>query len=110
MIVFNPKNKTELTYGEIGHPAMEITDKEVAKKYLDDYSEWILATSKDQISKDKATEIAKSNLGYFSGYYSNEERLRFQNIFDVEHPIFGSKTPTAEEAFQMGVNFKTQNK
>jgi hypothetical protein len=109
MIVFNPKNKAELTYDEIGYLAMKITDKSVAKKYLNDYSEWILDKSENQISRDEATDIAKSNLGYWSGYYSHDERLNFQNIFDLEHPIFGSKTPTAEEAFEMGVNFAKNN-
>ena len=109
MIVFNPKNKAELTYDEIGYLAMKITDKSIAKRYLNDYSEWILDKSENQISRDEATDIAKSNLGYWSGYYSHDERLSFQNIFDIEHPIFGSKTPTAEEAFEMGVNFANNN-
>ena len=38
MIVFNPKNKSELTYDEIGYLAMKITDKSIAKRYLNDYS------------------------------------------------------------------------
>lgn len=109
MIVFNPKNKAELTYDEIGYLAMKIKDKDVAKKYLNEYSNWIMDKSENQISHEESMEIAKSNLGYWSGYYSHDERLNFQNIFELEHPIFGSKTPTAEEAFEMGVNFAKNN-
>ena len=85
MIVFNSKNKAELTYDEIGYLAMKIQDKSVAKKYLEDYSVWILDKSENQISKEEATDIAKSNLGYWSGYYSQDERLNFQNIFCAEY-------------------------
>jgi hypothetical protein len=101
MITFNPENKKELTYKEIGDPAMKIKDKDEASQYVNDYIEWILTNF--QKSREEATEIAKSNLGYWSGYYSHDERLDFQEIFGIEHPIFGSKTPTAEEAFRMGV-------
>ena len=105
MIKFNSEEKADLTIGEIGDTAMKIQDKEEALEYLTDYSRWIMEKSEKELTEDEAIDIAASNLGYYSGYYSHEERMVFQEIFGIEHPIFGSKTPTAEEAFQMGVNF-----
>lgn len=105
MIKFNPEGKQSLTYGEICGPAMEITDKDEAIAYLTDYTEWIMEKSEEDITIDQAIDVACGNLGYFSGYHPEEKRKRFMEVFGIEHPIFGSKTPTAEEAFQMGVNF-----
>lgn len=105
MIKFNSEGKQSLTYREICDPAMEITDKDEAIDYLTDYTEWIMEKSEEDISIDQAIDVACCNLGHFSGYYSKEKRKRFMNVFGIEHPIFGSKTPTAKEAFQMGVNF-----
>jgi hypothetical protein len=128
MIRFNPNNKDSLTYGEIGDPAMSITDPVEAKKYLDDYTDWLVPRldkkereailkiaseggniDVDQMMRLKAEEIARHNLGYWSGYYSHEIRDRFHKVFDVDHPIFGRKFPTAKEAFEMGKNFANQN-
>jgi hypothetical protein len=108
MIKFNPEGKKVLSYSEIGEPAMKIKQRDEASQYINDYIEWIITNF--QKSEDEATDIAKSNLGYWSGYYSHDERLDFQEIFGIEHPIFGSKTPTAKEAFEMGVKFSKNNK
>jgi hypothetical protein len=50
----------------------------------------------------EALQIVENNLGYLTGYLPNEKAKKMRELFDVEHPIFGSKTPTAEEAFAAG--------
>lgn len=61
--------------------------------------------------KLQAIEIAKSNLGYFAGYYDDDTRRRIEKLFQCSHPIFGSiekmGTPTAEESFSAGYEGKT---
>lgn len=42
--------------------------------------------------------FAKQNIGYFSGYYTNEKRLEILQVFDTAHPIFGTATVSPEQA------------
>lgn len=48
------------------------------------------------------TEHADANVGYMSGYYTPETADRIRDWFDVEHPIFGKRSPTPEQAFEAG--------
>lgn len=93
----------KVTIGEMYKPAMKITDSEEAKQYLE---ACILHTMiAGGHSRAKATEIEKSNLGYFAGYYDSETRERVERLFNCSHPIFGQISegePTAQEAFDAG--------
>ena len=104
---FNPNNKDKLTYGECLDPAMGITNEDIADKYLKDYAQWIYKQGPAD-NMEKALEIARHNLGYYAGYFSNEVRARVEKLFICSHPIFGSINdngiPTAEVAFELGRN------
>jgi hypothetical protein len=104
------KNKEKLTVGEILKPAMEITKQEVADEYLRDYISYIVKNS--DVSIEKATDIAKENLAYWAGYYSDDVRRRVERLFNSKHPIFGSieenGSPSAIDAFNMGKNMAIQ--
>lgn len=108
MTKFNPEGKEKLTFGETLSPAMEITDSDDAKQYFNDYVMFIQKTLDKEPREDNITaeEIAKTNLGYFAGYYSSETRERVERLFNCIHPIFGSieknGQPTPEEALEMG--------
>lgn len=116
MTKFNPENKETLTYGEVLDPAMEITDPQDAQQYLAEYVKHIQKFLDDDPRDDNMTaeEIAKSNLGYYAGYYSDETRKRVEELFTCAHPIFGSikenGSPTPKEAFQMGFDRSEKNK
>jgi hypothetical protein len=45
---------------------------------------------------------ARQNIGYVSGYYDNDTADKIMKIFKTAHPIFGTKHPAPEEAFEMG--------
>lgn len=108
MIKFNPEEKENLTWGDIGDPAMQITDQKEADEYLEDYVNFIMKI-RPESSKLEASVIARSNFGYFAGYFSDEVRERVERLFNTEHPIFGkisiNGSPTKEEAFEMGKKF-----
>lgn len=105
------KFKTKFTPEKSLSAAMEIKDKDDAIQYLNEYIKYI----QDDIDKDpsrvndNAEKIAKSNLGYFAGYYSNEVRERVEKLFCCSHPFFGSikdnGIPTNEQAFEMGKKY-----
>ncbi len=99
---FNPENKSILTYGEALKPAMEITDQEDADQYLADYVKYqqsFMSARKDGMT---AEQMCKTNLGYFAGYYDREVMSRVNRLFKCSHPVFGTTSPTNEEAFEAG--------
>lgn len=103
MVRFNPDEKDLLGI------AIKITDPVEAKQYLRDYTKWIQdAIDKDPERKgDNAEQIAKSNIGYFAGYYDNKVRERVEELYSCSHPVFGPikerGAPGPEMAFEMGL-------
>lgn len=80
-----------LTIGDIFNKALEIAktgDKERCQLFLKSYSEYI--NSGNNISIDKAVDIAKSNLGYFAGYCDRETYDIINNMYNAVHPVFKS--------------------
>lgn len=94
MTKFNPTGKTALTYGECLGPAMKITDQADADQYFHDYAAFIQRHLKVEPRRDDMTaeQIAKTNLGYYAGYYDSETRERVERLFTCSHPIFGKIT------------------
>ena len=107
MTKFNSEGKESLTYGECLKPAMEITEQADADQYLKNYIAYIqVALDKDPRDDSMtAEEIAKINLGYFTGYCDREIQERVCRLFKTAHPIFGDSTPTPEEALAAGLNY-----
>lgn len=77
-----------LKIGEVFKPAMEITDQKEADEYFEALVEYYMRF--DNNSRERATQLAKSNLGYFAGYYDNETRLRVERLFSCQHPCIWS--------------------
>ena len=45
---------------------------------------------------------ARENIGYIAGYFSTEQADKIYDWFGVQHPIFGTSHPSAEDAFRAG--------
>src|SRR6185503_5793688 len=94
-----PKNAT---WAEIYNPAMDVqTEQEAA-----DYLAAVVAHHQKyfaQSDRAKAERIVLANIGYWSGYCSDETAQRVLRLYKTEHPVFGRRRPTAEEAFAAGV-------
>ena len=102
----NYRGKELNTMGEVFNEALRIakTDKDEAQDFFYEYVNHISFTNK--YSWDKSIEIAKSNLGYFAGYYNQETCDIIYKTYQCSHPIFGNKpfTIDPEEAYKMGYN------
>lgn len=93
----------KITIGDKYGPAMDIVDQEVAEKYFEACVEHNMRLNKN--TQAEAEKIERSNLGYYSGYYDHETRIRVEELFKCAHPVFGKAkdgVPTPEEAFEMG--------
>jgi len=85
--------------------AMEITDPAEADAWLNHYVVWIMDERPCGIKE--AQDIARQNLGYFSGYYGIEIQRRVEKLFRTEHPIFGpvgGAGLTPQQAMDTGKN------
>jgi len=78
------------------------------QRFVREYEEWLVKNG-DKSVKGREREVARSNVGYILGYYSDATmKLWYSNLSDVNHPVFGAgfgrgKEITPEEAFNMGV-------
>jgi hypothetical protein len=60
-----------------------------------------MAVSK--LSREKAEEQERANLGYFAGYYDRKTQDRVFELFGAEHPVWGRRQLSPEELFDWGV-------
>jgi hypothetical protein len=74
-----------------------------AKDFLDKYVSHIVEV--EGISYDEALDRAKSNLGYFAGYYDKYTCALIYEVYCTEHPVFGKKPygVSPEDAFKAGL-------
>ena len=93
-----------LTFGECLDPAMEVETEEQARAYLDGYVGHIMRVrdSDEPVTHEKALEIAKAIIGWWTGYQDAATAERVMRLFDCAHPIFGHARPDAAEAFAAG--------
>lgn len=90
-----------MTYGEAYGPAMEVTTREEAQAYFEALV--VRCMRINHVPREHAERIERSNVGYWTGYYDSETRARCHELYGFGHPIFGTETPTPEEAFAAGV-------
>lgn len=108
------------TIGELYGPAMTITTQEEADAYFEKLVEGMIEFVKEGMlyvpdfdprnCREQAIGVVRQNLGYYAGYYDEETNQRVQRLFRCSHPIFGTTTPTPEEAFQAGMDWAAKNK
>lgn len=109
---YNGKNLK--TIGEVFDMALKLakTDKKEARNFFNKYINWI--SMYNHYSWDKATEIAKSNFGYFAGYFDPKVCDLIYNTYQCSHPIFGDKPfdVDPEDAYKKGleIGMKLKNK
>ena len=105
------EGKTLETMGEKFNTALEIAetgDADRCQAFLTSYVEYIVSES--NINVAEAENIAKSNLGYFAGYYSSEVYETINKAYGAVHPVFGSNPfeVSPEEAYRKGLEARTK--
>jgi len=98
----------DMTYGECYNPLSKIEDKETAEAYFNLLVDRLVRHY--GYTRKRAEEIEHHNIGYWTGYLSDESAARVMKLFDEEHPIFGSTRPSPEKAFGMGKKFGSQRR
>ena len=97
----------EKTFGEVFNKALELAkeNKNEAQEFFKQYIQFILEDNDKVNTIEEAERIAKSNFGYFAGYYSQEVCDIIYKTYQCSHPIFGDKpfSVSPEEAYQKGL-------
>jgi len=105
---------SELKYFEnifnTGLDLAKIGDKTECEEFFRQYIDYIV--SETGITVEEATERAKSNFGYFAGYFSEEIRKLIEDTYEAMHPIFGSvdNHVTPDQAYQLGLEMGKKHK
>jgi len=95
------------TAGAVLHPAMEVETEEEANELLEKIVAYYSMHNVDKRSEEELRDLARYNIGYWTGYFSNETAQRVFKLFKTMHPLFGNAQPTPEEAFKMGESLGT---
>lgn len=95
------------TFAEIFNKGLQLAreNKEKAQEFFKQYIQHIYENNDEVYSLEEAENIAKSNFGYWAGYYNQEVCDIIYNTFQCSHPIFGDKPfdVSPEEAYKKGL-------
>ena len=105
------EGKTLKTMGEIFNTALDVAktdDGDRCQAFLTSYVEYIVSESNRNVAE--AENIAKSNLGYFAGYYSSEVYETINKAYGAVHPVFGGNPfdLSAEEVYRKALESRTK--
>ena len=107
------ENKKYETMGEIFSLANSLA-KEGAKSKCDDfliaYATSILDANESVANYEDALKIAKSNLGYFAGYFNSTTYERVNKTYGAIHPVFKTNPfdIAPEEIYRISLENRTK--
>lgn len=102
------ENKKYETMGEIFDLANSIAkddNKSKCEHFLIAYATSILDANESVNNYEEALNIARSNLGYFAGYYDRKTYDRINKAYGAIHPVFKTNPfdIAPEEAYRIGL-------
>lgn len=85
MTKFNPKGKEELTIVELMQPITQITTKNEAERYMQDYIQYIIKVNPRLTEKHtyRAQKIAESNIIHFLELHNRKTRRKIKSLFSI---------------------------
>lgn len=93
-----------LTIGDLYGYAVSVTDPKEASDFFNDLVH-VHLIGVWGLTEETAIATAKSNIGYYAGYYSSEIAKRVAKLYGALHPIFGANfDPSPDEAFRAGLD------
>ena len=90
----------------ISNPIKRLSNKKEAERFFAAYVQFLYdANDREKVpTLEAAEQMAKSNFGYFAGYYSDDVRKKVYKYYHSAHPVFGNRyNITFWEAFGRGL-------
>lgn len=80
------------------------TEEERAALFYEGYVQWQME-QEPEAGREEAERIVRSNIGWCfgEGRMTDEEKRIWHEVVGASHPIFGTATPTPEEALKAGI-------
>jgi len=107
MNLFEQMQKVDPKRNPVFNAIDKLKEPKDIQQFVKEYEEWMLKNGDISI-KGREAEVARSNVGYILGYYSDATaKLWYGCLDNVNHPVFGpgfgrGVEITPEEAFNMG--------
>ena len=107
------ENKNYETMGEIFSLANSLAKEGVKSKcedFLIAYATSILDANESVTNYEDALKIAKSNLGYFAGYFNSTTYERVNKTYGAIHPVFKTNPfdIAPEEIYRISLENRTK--
>jgi len=98
---FKERPEGKHTIGDYIGAVLAIEKPEDARRFYEGNVEYLAAAPR---LSDPPEKIARANLGWCFGEGMKPERVEMWiKVCDASHPVFGTKRPTAREAFRAGL-------
>ena len=105
MVFENKKYKTMMEIFYLANALAKEGIKYKCDKFLNAYATYILDENESVTNYEEALNIARSNLGYFAGYYDRKTYDRINKAYGAIHPVFKTNPfdIAPEEAYRIGL-------
>lgn len=105
MVFENKKYETMEEIFFLAHALAKEGIKYKCDQFLNAYATYILDANKSVTNYEEALNIARSNLGYFAGYYDRKTYDRINKAYGAIHPVLKTNPfdIAPEEAYRIGL-------
>ena len=105
MVFENKKYETMEEIFDLANSLAKEGIKSKCDQFLNAYVTSILDLNESVTNYEDALNIAKSNLGYFAGYYDRKTYDRINKAYGAIHPVFKTNPfdIAPEEAYRIGL-------
>lgn len=100
------------TIGDLMGAIFAIDNPEDALCFYESYIAWMETLPAEDRSEQYTTaQVARSNIGWCFGEGMDSDRIAMWNtVTGAAHPVFGTMTPTPQEAFAAGLELGEQQR
>ena len=110
MVFENKKYETMRETFELANSLAKDGNKSKCEQFLIEYAKHIIEANEKVTNYEEALNIARSNLGYFAGYYDRKTYDRINKAYGAIHPVFKTNPfkITPEEIYRISLENKTK--
>jgi len=88
--------------GDFIRAVLKINDEDTARQFYEGEVDYL--NNQPDLSPIGAEAVARANIGFCFGEGMNPEQIKMWNqVCEASHPWFGTKLPSPEEAFEVGI-------
>ena len=105
---FSERTVMEPQKSDIWKAILRVKTTDVAKRFYTGFIVWLGKMQEREKVKSQMTAeaVAKDNIGWCYGEGMSPDQIRmWVEVCGAHHPVFGTKIPSAEEAYKLGLKY-----